>query len=452
MDDPSSPAVLSAVLAVALARWGATQWLEAIAVAFCVVLMAFVSLAEAAMVSVNKVRLRTLAEDGNARAALVDRLTDDRRLLLAVLVINLNLSIIIISALVTHLTLGAGGGRWVWLSTLITILFLLIFCEVAPKTYSVHRAERVALATAPLIGLLVTVFRPVASVLNAIAGGLLRRLLVPVLGGSVEPTRPAFTEEEIKRLVTAGEAGGELAEEERDMIHGVIEFADTVAREVMVPRTDMVGLEVTASLAEAIELILARGFSRIPVYEENVDHIVGILYVKDVLLRLQGGPPPAAVAEVMRSAYFVPESKKVDELLRTMQANRVHMAIVIDEYGGTAGLVTIEDLLEEIVGEIRDEYELLEREVIHKLDERSAIVDSRVSVDEIEEYFHTQLPAGDFDSLGGLVLEALGRFPERGETVRVGDLELTLEEVSENRIEKIRVVKAPAESPESASP
>ena len=233
------------------------------------------------------------------------------------------------------------------------------------------------------------------------------------------------------------------------MIHGVIEFADTVAREVMVPRLDMVCLEAAATVREGVLRARETGYSRLPIYEDTLDHIVGVVYVRDLLAHLQAKGRRRRAARGRRArAYFVPESKKVDDLLREMQRRQVHLAIVIDEYGGTAGLLTIEDLLEQIVGEIYDEHDLEEPE-IQMLDERTAIVDARAAVEEVGEAFAVTLPEGDFDSIGGLVLDRLGHMPEPGERVRVNGLEITIEQVRQHRIEKIRVVRRDLRSGEA---
>ncbi len=230
------------------------------------------------------------------------------------------------------------------------------------------------------------------------------------------------------------------------MIAGVIEFADKVAREVMTPRTDIVWIPADAPLVEAAQVSERTGYSRLPVCVEDVDHIVGILYMKDVISALRAGGPQLTAGQVARKPVpMVPESKKIAELLNLMQRKRLHMAIVIDEYGGTAGLVTIEDLLEEIFGEIRDEHDF-ESEPISPLDERTAVVDARISVDDFEDHFGVNLPEGDFDSLGGFMLDQLGHLPAVGEQASWRSLDFIVEAVSENRIQRVRVVRNPEEA------
>ena len=416
------------------------HWIEAAVIALAWVVLCLSSLAEAALVRADPVRMRQLADEGSRAARLALRLAERRQEMLGALIILVNVALIVVSVLAAHLTGALLGDRWLPVTAAAMVVFILIACEITPKTYAVLHAERAALFCAAPVAALTAALRPAVGLLNAIARGLMRLVLVRVLGGQIEPSAAAFSDEEIKALVVAGEESGELEAEEKEMINGVIEFADTVAREVMVPRLDMVCLEASATVLDAVRRARETGYSRLPIYEDTLDSIVGVVYARDLLAQLQAKGPDAALREVARPAYFVPESKKVDDLLREMQRRQVHLAIVIDEYGGTAGLLTIEDLLEQIVGEIRDEHDLEEPE-IQMLDERTAIVDARAAVEEVGEAFAVTLPEGDFDSIGGLVLDRLGHVPEPGERMRVNGLEITIEQVRQHRIEKIRVVR-----------
>jgi len=413
-------------------------------IVFCLLVLALVSVAEAALVSVNKVRLRALAEAGNPHARLLDRLTDDRHSLLASLVISLNACLLVISAFSTDLILRLAGEKWLPLLSLAMIFIILAFFEVTPKALGLRHAEKAAFFFARPTALLIWLLSPLIWLITRLGRALLRGLVVPVLGGEVHPSLRLFSEEEIKQLVAAGQREGELEAEESHMLHAAIEFADKVAREVMIPRTDMVCLPETARVSEAIQVGLKSGFSRLPVYREDLDHIVGVLYLRDLLPRLMEGSEETPISALMRPPYFVPESKKIDELLRDMQGRRMHLAIVIDEYGGVSGLVTIEDLLEEIVGEIRDEYDFAEEEPLKMLDENRAIALARVSPDEIAQRFSVSLPEGEFDTVGGFLLDQFGRFPQVGESLEYGPLRFEIEEVGEQRIEKIRIIRRPA--------
>lgn len=426
MSDPSQPLVNA---------------IEAAVVLICLCGIALVSAAETALVSVNKVRLRQLSDEGNRAARRVTQLSESRDEVLRALIVGLNLFIILASALVTDLSHKWWGAAAVPYAAAITIVIILVLCEITPKTYGVSHAESTALRLARPIALWTRLVSPIGRALGGVARTIINAMWVPILGGQAVARDTGFSEEEIKDLVAAGEEGGEVAQEEREMIHRAIEFPDKVAREVMVPRLDMVCVEDTASLAEALAAAQEHGHSRIPVYHESMDNITGVVYAKDLLIRLYRGEH-RPLTEIAREAYFVPESKKVDDLLREMQIRHRHLAIVIDEYGATTGLVTIEDLLEEIVGPIMDEYDI-EEPPLQMIGEGIAEGDARASVDELSDLFDVTLPEGDFDSVGGLIVDQLGRLPEKGDRVECNGLALTVLEVAQHRIERVRIERLP---------
>ena len=405
-------------------------------------LVAWVSLCEAALLAVTKVQVRQRLEERHPRAAMLQELTDGLQPVLITLVVTLNMAVILASVVVADLTEMRLGAHWLPVTAAATIAFIVLFCEITPKTLGVWHAESVALRTARGVSGLHRLWGPVSRAVGAAAGIVTRGVFMRVFGGRAEPQEPQLTDEEVKSLVSAGEQQGAIEEEEREMIHGVIELADTVAREVMVPRTDMVCLPAQATVAEALEELRVKPLSRVPVFEESVDHIRGVVYAMDLLARVQAGDMGATAAEIARPAYFVPESKRVDDVLAEMQASRTHMAIVIDEHGGTAGLITIDDLLEQIVGEIPDEYGV-EGPRVRVVDADTAVVDARASVDEVAEAFGQDLPKGEYDSIGGLVLALMGELPEEGQRVTCEGLLFTVEKMSENRIESLRVEREP---------
>lgn len=416
------------------------------AICFCLLMLAFCSLSEAALIRVEPARVRQLVEERRRGARRLERLIELRQEVLNSLVLLINLCVIVASAFTTEITIRLFGERWIPAASLAMIFVLLVLCEVTPKTYAVRRPEVVGLGIAPLLSVVHAVMRPLARGLHVLAVWLLRHVVVPIVGGSAVAERPLYSDEEVMALVSASEAGGEIEEEEREMIHGVIEFADTVAREVMTPRTDMVCVPDDATLLEAAKVSEETGYSRLPVYEKDVDHIIGVVFAKDMVSALESDGANLTVREIARKpAAVIPESNRISEVLRLMQRNRLHMAIVIDEYGGTAGLVTIEDLLEEIFGEIRDEHDV-EAEPIREISEGTLVADARVSTDDIEDRLGVELPEGEYDSLGGFILDQLGRVPVVGEQVVWRNLELTVESVSENRILRVRVVRKPGEA------
>lgn len=435
MIDPSS-----ASLTTDFGRFGG----QIAAIVLCWLLLSFASLAEAALVRLEVVRVRQLAAERGWLGQRLLELVENRQEVLSTLILLINLAIIAASAYTTEVVIRITGGseRWILAASFAMILFLLIFCEVTPKTYGVRRAEKVGLAVVPVLFVLHKVVRPVGRVLHLVGMAIIRRVLIPVIGGEALAGLPMYSDQEVLEMVAEGQANGDIEQEEREMIAGVIEFADKVTREVMTPRTDMAWIAAGTSLAEAAQISERTGYSRLPVCVDDVDHVVGILYAKDMISALGAGRPELTADQVSRKPVpLVPESRKIGEVLNLMQRKRLHMAIVIDEYGGTAGLVTIEDLLEEIFGEIRDEHDF-EAEPINRIDENTAVVDARVSVADVESLFGVDLPQGEFDSIGGLVLDQLGHVPSTGESATWRNLHLTVDAVSENRIERVRVVRS----------
>jgi CBS domain containing-hemolysin-like protein len=320
-----------------------------------------------------------------------------------------------------------------WLVSLVLSLLVLVACEITPKTLALQRAERVALRIAPLVAGATLVMRPVVYVLTAVT-----RLILRLLGGKAEVRGPFVTEEELKMLVTVGEEEGVIEEEEREMIHGIFEMGDMSVREVMVPRTDLVAIEVKEPVEKAVDLVTRHGHTRIPVYEGDIDHIVGVLYAKDLLRAVVRGEKKS-LRDIARKPYFTPESNKVQDVLRDLRKNRVHMAIVVDEYGGTAGAVTIEDILEEIVGPIQDEYDIGEEDEIQFINPNEVVLDGRVSVDDVNELLKLNIAADNYDTIGGYVLNQLGATPKVGATLKLGNAELRVEGVQGTRIKKVRI-------------
>ncbi|HPC77696.1 MAG TPA: hemolysin family protein, partial [bacterium] len=331
---------------------------------------------------------------------------------------------------------GLSTGWAIPLSTIVTTFLILVFAEVTPKSYAFQRAEKIALFTAVPMSVIHRLFSPFAIGITAIANSILR-----LFGLSLVNPEPFVIEDEIKTLVDLGEEEGVIEEEEKEIIEGVFEFSETLAREVMVPRVDIVALDVNSSFDEAIDTINMSGHSRIPVYDETIDNIVGIIYAKD-LLKFFGSKNPPPLRSIMRAPYYVPETKPIDELFREMRAQKVHMAIIIDEYGGTAGLVTIEDILEELVGEIMDEYDINEEAMIERVALDEIIVDGRMNLEELNEILGVELPAEETDTLAGFVYDHISHIPKPGEEFEYNGVIIRVEEVRGRRITKLRIKKA----------
>jgi len=337
----------------------------------------------------------------------------------------------------TALALQFSASLGELISTVLISLVVLIFCEITPKTTAVQSPLRWARVLVNFVLTMAWLLRPIVASLNVITS-----VFVRLIGGRIKHRGPFVTEEELRLLVTVGEEEGVLEEEETEMIHSIFEFADTTVREVMVPRIDMVTLPSTATVSEAVDLALQGGFSRTPVYEESagVDEIIGILYTKDMLKQLREGHDQAPIRNLVRSAYFVPETKKLDDLLREIRQSRTHMAVVIDEYGSVAGLVTIEDLMEEIVGDIQDEYD--HEEVLYeKVNENEYICNAKISIHDFNELMGLKLEDVDYETLGGFVYAQLDKIPVAGDTISFEDLVFSVLATRGRRILKIRVVR-----------
>ncbi len=324
----------------------------------------------------------------------------------------------------------------------VTSLVAVLFGLFLPRAIAARHAQSVLLVLVWPLEIVTWLTRPLVSVLFA-----LTRVLARPFGGNAPSTK--VTEDEIRALVETGQAQGVLEPREREMISSIFELGDKEVREVMIPRTDIVALDVNTPANEVLEQITRVGHSRLPVYEGSADDIIGILYVKDLFRRLARGDRDIDLRRFLRPAHFVPESKKADELLREMQRDKVHIAVVVDEYGGTAGIVTLEDLVEEIVGEIRDEYDV-EQELVLPVSENEALMDARVPFEDVRETFDLDVePSEDYATLGGFITNQLGRFPRAGESVESGGVRFTVESVEGKRIRRVRITRL-ARDPEPA--
>jgi gliding motility-associated protein GldE len=412
-----------------------SSFFYALGLFFLVLVSAFSSASETALTSISRIKVKHLAEEEVVAAKYLEELLEHpNRFLATILFIN-NLVNIGAASLATVLAANYFRHFAAGIATGITTIIILIYGEITPKSFAVQNAERIALLVAKPIRIACRVLFPVVRIFISISN-----FFIKILGGKTLKEGPFITEEEIKTIVSVGEEEGVIEEEEREMIHSIFEFGDTITREVMVPRTDMVCVEGNMSLQEVLGLIMLEGHSRIPVYEESVDNILGIVYAKDLLSYLNEGKFNVSLKDLMRQAYFIPETKKVSDLLRELRKKKIHIAIVVDEYGGTAGLVTIEDLLEEIVGEIFDEYDL-EETMIETIDENTVLVDARVGIDEINELLAVSLPDCECDTIGGFVFNLFGKVPIEGEKIKFEQLNFTIQKIGGRRIQKILISK-----------
>jgi putative hemolysin len=410
----------------------------------CLLIIALDSAIESALTNISRLRLRQLLERGVPRAQAINDLLDNpQRFPSALLFVNT----------LALLTLGAMALIVSWhfaalwtrpAALLLTALIVLVFGVALPKALAMRNPERTAIA---LYGP-ANAIRRIVSPLVGLAS-MLARPFVRIIGGRTAPAGPFVTQEEMRMLVNVGEEEGVIQQEEEELIHSIFEFGDTVVREVMVPRPYIVAVENSDTVGQAADAALQAGHTRLPVYKESIDDVVGVAMVQDMLRALRQGEENQPVTRVMRPVHYVPETKKVDELLRELQQGHVHLAIVVDEYGGTAGLVTIEDLLEEIVGEIQDEYDV-EPPMINRVNDNEVRVDARVALDDVNDLLDVDWQAEDSDTIGGFVYEQLGRIPNPGDSVQAGDYTITVLSTEGARLKQLSIVRH--QSPEGTRP
>ena len=411
------------------------NWLEIAALVFLVLAAAFFAASEAALVSVSRLRARTMLERGIKRAAAVLDLVDDRNRFLTSTLIGNTIVLLAADSLATYVFIRAGVAYPALVSTAVMAGVLLLFGEILPKTIAVADSERWALRLAPWMKSVAYVLTPLVRAFLFASNLLLRPL------GIKHAPNIFVTEDDIRAIVNVGAEQKVLEEQEREMIHSIIEFGDTIVREVMTPRPNVIAVAIADSPRRALDVVIAEGYSKLPVYEESKDDIVGVVHDRELLIALANGTlSTTPLRDVMRPITHVPENKKIAELLREMQRLKFSMAIVVDEYGGTAGLVTMEDLLEEIVGEIRDEHDEDEQEALRILTDVEAIVDAGVNIEDVNAKLGTSLPHEEFETIGGYTVGLFGRLPDEGEEIQAhGHTRLTVERMRGRRIMSVRV-------------
>jgi CBS domain containing-hemolysin-like protein len=418
-----------------------TLWQELVGLVTLLLLSAFFSSSETAFLSSKRIRIRHLAEEGDKRAKVVQKMMKEPEKVVAAIVIGNNIVNVAASAVATSVALSLFGNEGLGIAIGVMTFLILVVGEITPKGFAVKNAEQLALSFARPLYIVTRVLSPVATALNSIARGFSR-----LVGGNIDKNL-LLEGEEFKTLLTMAHEEGSLEEDERERLRNVYEFSDIIAREVMTPRTDVVCVDVAASLEEVRDLIVQTGFSRIPVYEENVDHIVGILYAKDLLQYLPGND--YKLVDIMRDPYPIPDTKKVDELLEEMQKRKVHLAIVVDEWGGTAGIVTIEDLIEEIVGEIFDEYDVT-KIPIRRIDADTVLFSGGVTIEEVNHVLAVNIPENGFETIGGFMLDQFGHIPEEEEKISFNGVDFIVFKTDGVRIMTVKAKILPQENNEKA--
>lgn len=406
---------------------------ELILLLFLVGCSAFFSSSETALISLSKIRLRGMIEDDVKNAKTISDLVDNPNRLIGAILIGNNVVNIGASALATSIAIDIYGSKGTLISTVAMTLLILIFGEVTPKSLAAQHSEQTSIRVAKPLYVLTIILKPVVTVLTFLTNGLVR-----LLGGTKTGIQPLITEDELKTIVNVSHEEGLLEGDERQMIYNVFEFGDSQAKDVMTPRTNMAAVSINSTYNDLVEFLKEENFSRIPVYEEDIDDIVGIMHVKDLILYVDN-KDNFNLTDILRPAYFTYEFKSTAELFDDMRLNRIPVAVVLDEYGGTAGMVTTEDLVEEIVGEIKDEYDE-EHEDIEVIREDEYLVDGSTKLDLLNEMIGTNIESEDFDSIGGFVIGILDRFPEENEVVEYENIKFIVEKIEKNRIEKMRIL------------
>ena len=406
------------------------------ALLFLLLLSAFFSSAETSLTTVNKIRIQSLAEQGNRNAKILEKVISDSSKMLSTILIGNNIVNISASSLATTITLRLFGNAFVSVSTGILTLLVLIFGEITPKTMATIHSEKIALSYARIIYALMVLFTPLVFIVQHLSFLMLRLLRVdPNAKGA------SMTEHELRTIVNVSQEDGVIESEEKQMIYNVFDFRDSVAKDIMIPRIDMTFVDINCTYEELMDIYRDVKYTRFPVFEDNTDNVIGTINVKDLLLLTQKDIEHFSIRSILREPYFTYEHKSTADLLLEMRESSYNLAIVLDEYGATAGLVTTEDLLEEIVGEIRDEYDEGEDEEIRVIiPEKEYIVDGSSKLDDISEALQIELESEDYDSIGGYIIEHLDSLPAQGQGITLeSGIRLVADVVRKKRIEQVNI-------------
>lgn len=404
-------------------------------------LSAFFSSAETALTTVNRIRVRSLAEDGDSRAITLSKVIGDQGKMLSAILIGNNIVNLTASSITTTFAAKLFGSTGVGIATGLLTLIVLVFGEISPKTLATIHAEKLALAYAGIIWSLMVILTPVIFFVNLLSRGILTLLRV-----DPNTKTDTMTENELRVIVDVSHEDGVIESEERKMINNVVDFGDSLAKDIMIPRIDMTFIDINDTYEEIIEIFRENMFTRMPVYEDTTDNVIGMINMKDLLLRDE--TEPFAVKNFLREAYYTYEYKKTSELFADMRKCSANLSIVLDEYGATAGMITLEDLLEEIVGEIRDEYDEEEQDAIQKINALEYRVEASVKLDDLNDLLEINLESEDYDSLGGLIIGLLDHLPKVGEEVSDHGFTFRVEAVDKNRIEWVHMTLPPEEDQE----
>lgn len=409
--------------------------IQLIILAVLILLSALFSSAETSLTTSNKLKIQSLADQGSKRARILLKISEDSGKMLSAILIGNNLVNNAATALTTSLIIQLFGNSAVGIATGVITLLILIFGEISPKTLATIHSEKMALLYAPLIHFLMKIFTPVIFIVNKLSMGVLFLLRV-----NPDQKVNTMTEHELRTIVDVSHEDGVIESEEKEMIYNVFDMGDAKAKDIMVPRVHVTFADINSTYDELIEIFREDKFTRLPIYEETTDNVVGTINMKDLLLYNYNDKKEFHVRDILREAYFTYEYKSISELLVEMRQASINIAIVLDEYGETAGLITLEDLLEEIVGEIHDEYDENEEEFVRQINDREYIIEGSMNLDDLNDSLGLNLSSEDYDSLGGFIIEHLDRLPEQGDELTTDDgIRLVVEALQKNRVESVHL-------------
>lgn len=419
----------------------ASPIIQLVIILILLVLSSFFSSSETALTTVNKHKLRTLADNGNKSAAKVLRITENPGKLLSTILIGNNIVNILASSLTTTLCAQVFGNKYIAVGTGILTLLVLIFGEITPKTLATQYAVNLSMIFVYPISILMVILTPLIWLLNILTSGLFR-----LFGVNPDQDNNAMTESELRTIVDVSQEEGVIEQEERFMISNVVDFGDALSKDIMIPRADVVCADVNSTYEELVDIFMKETYSRIPIYEDSKDHIIGLLYLKDLFFYSQVNDMKYfELRKILRKPIFVYEYQKTSQIFADMKTSSVTMAIVLDEYGVTSGIITMEDLIEEIVGEIRDEYDENENDVIRTVADDTYDIDASIKLDDLNDALHTNLYSEDYDSLAGFVIEVMDKLPSEGEETDFENLHFKVAQVNRNRIERVILTILPTE-------
>lgn len=415
--------------------------LEFVVIGVCIVFSGFFSATETALTSLNELKVKHILQEKGEKAKDLELWLLHPNKVLNTILIGNNIVNILGSVVATQLSVKIFGDASIAITTGVMTFLVLIFGEITPKTFAKHNPDKISLLSMKLLKLFFFLFYPVSYSMNKFV-----KILIKIAGGDVDKGAPKITEDEIEFFISVGEKEGVLENQKREMLHNIFEISDTLAKEVMVPRPDLVSIRYGTPIDDVLDIITKSEYSRIPVYENKLDNILGILYVKDFLKYIKQDIKGIDIKAILRKPYFVPSTKRIDDLLREFQLNRIHFAVVIDEYGGVDGIVTLEDILEEIVGEIRDEYDKDEVDELVKVAEDSYEINPLMDIDDFREFFNIEISDDDedeeeYETLSGLIFEMAGKIPNVGDKYIYNNLELEVKEKDGRRLKKVLVKK-----------